>query len=360
MRVGVLAGRPLEYGEQPLPPFASSAFMTPTDDDLPTADIETLRFRAAVLRRVRDTFDSRGYWEVQTPLLSRDICVDAWIDPFELPRIGPKGESFYLQTSPEFAMKRLLAAGADAIYEVTRSFRRGEYGERHNPEFTMVEWYRIGDDHHAQMAFTEQLVRAAAELRPDRARRLPDNPFPKLAYDDAFEQATGERVLEAETPQLIALARRLEISAPKSLAPDDRDGWLNLILAERVEPYLQTLGTVYLYDFPASQSALAKVRGEGATAVAERFELYLDGIEMCNGYHELTDADELRRRMQRQSTLRTQSGRETLPTESRLLSAMARGLPPCSGVALGFDRLLMWLVGTERLASVTAFPFGRA
>lgn len=331
----------------------------PLDDTGPTASLEMLRLRSRVLRQIRSVFDDHGYWEVQTPLLSIDTCVDAWIDPFALPATGPHGETCYLQTSPEFAMKRLVAHGAEAIYEITRSFRRGEAGIRHNPEFTMVEWYRAGDDHVAQMAFTEALMRSVASLSEARANSLPTEPFLRLSYDEAFERAIGVRVLGLPTAELIELARRLKVPAPESLAADDRDGWLNLLLALRVEPCLPSLGPLFLHDFPASQAALAKVRND-SPPVAERFELYVDGLELCNGYHELTDPEELRERMERQSAMRVAAGKESLPAMSRLVKTLQRGFPPSAGVALGFERLLMWLVGTDRIADVTAFPFARA
>ena len=330
------------------------------DDTGPTASLAALRLRARVLQRMRRLFEEHGYWEVQTPLLSVDTCVDAWIDPYAFPGIGPNGETCYLQTSPEFAMKRLLAAGADAIYEITRSFRRGEAGIRHNPEFTMVEWYRAGDDHHAQMTYTEALVREAASTEGVRAIQLPADPFVRMTYDEAFERAVGTRVLERPTEDLIRLARRLDVPIPESLDPDDRDGWLNLLLALRVEPFLPSLGPVFLSDFPASQAALAIVR-PGPPPVAERFELYIDGLELCNGYHELADAAELTWRMQQQSARRVAAGKEALPVDSRLVRSLETGrFPPSAGVALGFERLLMWLIGTQEIATVMAFPFSRA
>lgn len=331
------------------------------DDTGPTASLEALRLRARVLQQVRRLFDSHGYWEVQTPLLSVDTCVDAWIDPFAIPGIGPGGETCYLQTSPEFAMKRLLAAGADAIYEITRSFRQGEAGIRHNPEFTMVEWYRAGDDHFGQMSFTEMLIREVAATEGVRPIPLPSAPFIRLTYDEAFERAVGTRVLERPTEDLIGLARQLDVPVPESLDRDDRDGWLNLLLALRVEPFLPSLGPVFLFDFPASQAALAMVR-PGPPAVAERFELYIDGLELCNGYHELSDASELIRRMQQQSQRRVAAGKEALPDHSRLARSLQQGTfpTPAAGVALGFERLLMWLIGTQEIAKVMAFPFARA
>jgi lysyl-tRNA synthetase class 2 len=307
-------------------------------------------------------------------------------------------------------MKRLLAAGATAIYQITRAFRREEVGPLHNPEFTMLEWYRVGDTHREQMAFTERLVRhvmskaeggkrkaergspdcvdqtstinpltpslhsPTSDLRPPpSAFRLPPSAFRRLTYDEAFERYLGIRVLGLSAAELRELAISRGIGFPASLTADDRDEWLNLLLVECVEPELRAAGPTFLYDFPASQAALAVVRDEqpaaldgcaaaapSRAAVAERFELYVGGVELCNGYHELTDADELRRRIAAQSAIRARNNRRALPADSRLLDAMQHGLPPCSGVALGLDRLALLALGGQTLADVTAFPIDRA
>ena len=343
----------------------------------PTATWDVLKARAQLLRVVRRFFDERGYCGVETPLLSADVCVDAWLDPFVVPEAGSPEDRqgrMFLQTSPEFGMKRLLAAGADAIYQVTRSFRRGEAGRRHNPEFTIVEWYRVGDALEQQIDLVEQLVQSVAQTAPvesvsDVRHAHPvglgvppmprDVSFRRIAYDAAFEEFAGRRVLAASTTELRELAEQHGIAAPDSLAADDRDGWLNLLLAEVVEPALAGEGGVVLYDYPASQAALARVRDQ-QPPVAERFELYLDGVEICNGYRELTDADQLATRMQAQAAKRREAGLSDLPVESRLIEAMRSGLPECSGVALGFDRLVMWRLGLERIADVIPFPWDRA
>lgn len=330
------------------------------DDWRPTAALDTLRRRAQLLDLVRRFFEAREYMEVETPLLSHDVCVDAWLDPFIVPDVGPAGvgAAMYLQTSPEFAMKRLLAAGAEAIYQITRSFRRGEAGRLHNPEFTIAEWYRTGTTIDDQMSLVEDLVRTAAAFA-DRRDGLQAIPFQRLTYEQAFQRFAGSRVLSATTDELAAMAIRHGIAVPPNFAGADRDAWLNLLLANIVEPQLKQLGAVFLHDYPASQAALARVRHD-VPPVAERFELYLDGIEICNGYQELTDADELAARMRRQAELRQAHGLSNLPTDSRLLAAMRAGLPECAGVALGFDRLLLWTLGGGAVRDVTAFPVDRA
>ena len=338
----------------------------PPGDFLPAADLDTLRLRARLLTRVRRFFETRGYWEVETPLLSHDIVVDAHLDPFCVPR-GDRGADLYLQTSPEFAMKRLLAAGADAIYQVCKAFRRGERGRLHNPEFTMVEWYRVGDTYLSQMQLVEDLVRqiflaAAAEqyIAPISGNSGIVPPvFVRTTYAEAFRRHAGIEVFECGTARLIELAAERSVAVPRGLSPDDRDGWLNLLLAELIEPGLGLGVPEFLYDYPASQGALAVTR-PGPPAIAERFELYFQGIELCNGYQELIDPDELRARTRTQAAIRERAGHSPLPMESRLEAAMKAGYPGSAGVALGFDRLVMIAAGKHSLEEVLAFPVDRA
>ncbi len=370
---------------------------TPPNDFLPAASLETLRLRAHLLTEVRRFFDARGYWEVETPLLSHDVVVDAWLEPFATrwTADGPAGrddsactgpDELFLQTSPEFGMKRLLCAGATAIYQITRAMRNAEFGTYHNPEFTMIEWYRVAETHTDQMQLVEELVTAVIERAAgwkacpttpagwkacptiscpskstdrESARTAFVRPFDRLTYDEAFKRHAGTKVLKLSTAQLADVARSRGIEPPPGLRADDRDGWLNLLLAELVEPHLGRERGQFLYDYPASQAALARIRKDDPP-VAERFELYMGGVEICNGYHELTDAGELRKRMRSQAAVRKQEGRRDLPQQSRLLDAMDAGLPACAGVALGFDRLMMQAVGAPSIAEVMAFPFDRA
>lgn len=324
-------------------------------DFRPSATLDVLRLRAKLLAFARQFFDDAGYFEVDTPTLSHERVIDPNIEPFVVP--WSASERLFLQTSPEFAMKRLLAAGAEAIYQLGKVFRHGELGRLHNPEFTMLEWYRIGDTHHEQMNFVEKFVTAfVEEVHRQSPSRKPSafspQPFERLTYDQAFERHAGSKVLARSTEEIVALARRLGVSAPESLLPDDRDGWLNLLLAERVEPHLGHDRPTFVFDYPASQAALARVRGEGPTAVAERFELYVHGIELCNGYHELTDAAALRQRIRHDAS----TSEKHIPEPARLLAAMENGLPACSGVALGFDRLLMLCLGHDSVRQVIPFP----
>jgi lysyl-tRNA synthetase class 2 len=334
--------------------------LSPDGDLFPVASLQTLKRRAIALQNLRNFFTEKGYWEVETPILSHDSCVDVWLDPFPV-AIGSNATG-YLQTSPEFALKRLLCAGADRIFEVARVFRQDEIGQRHNPEFTMIEWYACHEDHHAQMNFVEELVRSQLQLTRNSGwsdgSALPDTPFPRVSYREAFLQYANIDVAVAGNSNLMEVAQRRQIPLPRGIE-EDRDGLLNLLLAECVEPELAKLRAVFLYDFPASQAALARIRPE-AFPVAERFELYLDGMEICNGYHELTDPVDLQQRMRQQNAERVRLGKPALPEESRLLQAMRQGFPPCAGVALGFDRLLAWCLNLPSIRDVIAFPFDRA
>jgi lysyl-tRNA synthetase class 2 len=225
----------------------------------------------------------------------------------------------------------------------------------------MAEWYSVEVDHHAQMEFTEHLVRRVfAEAALFRAEAmLPSEPFERLTYNEAFERYAGCEVLDLETAEFVHLALMHDVAPPLGLSLDDRDGWLNFLLAQIVEPELGEDRPVFLYDYPASQAALARIR-QADLPVAERFELYLGGVEISNGYHELTDAEELFSRMQKQNLLRKAENARTLPEANRLLECMRAGLPPCSGVALGVDRLVMKALGLSSITEVIAFPFLRA
>jgi lysyl-tRNA synthetase class 2 len=334
--------------------------MNSESDFEPTASLVMLRRRSEIIKRLRTFFGDRGYWEVQTPLLSRDCCVDAWLEPFAVPL--DEGDIAYLQTSPEFALKRLLCQGADRIFEVAHAFRKEEQGSLHNPEFCMVEWYERNQNHLGQMMFVEDLVRTLATFcaqqgwLDSKAATLPA--FQRITYENSFREVLGVSPAMAETAELISIAQARAGAVPAGMQAD-RDGLLNLLLAECVEPWLKAQRAVFLYDYPETQAALAKISA-GDPRVAERFELYLDGIEICNGYHELTDAAELRKRMHAQNAKRAEAGKTQLPVESRLLHAMERGLPASSGVALGFDRLAMWCLGCRRIEEVMPFPFDRA
>ena len=339
------------------------------NDFRPTADWKNLRLRAQLLRSVREFFDERGFLEVETPILSADTVVDRHLDPFWVEDSAGQSVSsrrLWLQTSPEFAMKRLLAAGGEAIYQITRAFRRDERGAMHNPEFTIVEWYRVGDGLPEGM----RLLGDLAESVLGRGRARP------ISYREAFERHVGINPHTAAVDEIERAVRDKGIEPPAGpnlmdTAPMDRDGWLDLLLVECVEPHLgrsdldgndsNGARPAILYDYPAGQAALARIREDKENGpIAERFELYVDGIELANGYHELTDADELRRRNADVNRRREADGKAKLPENSRLLAAMEAGLPASTGVALGFDRLVMVAAGAKSIAEVMSFPIDRA
>lgn len=341
--------------------------MNPSDDWRPACSLTALHVRAAMLRAAREFFHRRGYLEVETPCLSRDIVIDAWLEPMEMVR---SGQRWFLQTSPEAFMKRLLAAGAGSIFQISRVFRSGEVGERHNPEFTMIEWYGVDSTWLQQMELTEWLVRACLKAAAEVSGvevfdDWPRASFRQITYAEAFHRAFRIDVHQAETSELLTAAIAQNIPLPDSCAASDRDGILNAMLAFAVEPELGRISPQgssapeFLCDYPATQAALA-VTTETSPFVARRFELYINGLELCNGYQELTDVEELRRREGHQNTVRTDSELSSLPGALQLNAAMQSGLPECSGVALGFDRLVMIAMNASSISEVIPFPADRA
>lgn len=312
----------------------------------PSASLETLRSRGAALARIRAFFAARGVLEVDTPQLSPVSATDPLLDsvpaqPFR------DGRDWYLQTSPEFLLKRLLAAGSGPIYQLGKCFRRGEAGPRHNPEFTMLEWYRPGFD---LDALIDEVAALVAEL-------VPGLPLARASYRDLFRQHAGLDPFSESDAGLQARAA--------ALAPDadgwERDALLDLLFSAHVEPRLGHGVLQVVTDFPASQAALARTRADAqGDRVAARFELFMRGLEIANGYDELCDPVELRRRFEVDNEERKRRGLETIPLDERLLAAMAHGLPDCSGVALGVDRLLMVALGKQRIEEVIAFGADRA
>ncbi|HET7649108.1 MAG TPA: EF-P lysine aminoacylase EpmA [Gammaproteobacteria bacterium] len=313
----------------------------------PTASFDVLRLRAELLKRLRAFFDARGVLEVETPALSHAGATDRHLASF---RIDAAQSSFYLHTSPEFPMKRLLAAGSGDIWQICKVFRAGEAGRFHNPEFTLIEWYRIGFDHRRLMKEVAELV---CELVPTVGRE-PEY----LTYRDAFQRYAQIDPFQAEPAQCrTALMQTGREPPPESAL--DVDGWLDLLAGERVYPALGHGHVTFVYDYPVSQAALARVRA-GDPPVAERFEAFVNGVELANGFHELADPGEQRRRFERDLQQRGADNLPMMPIDERLLQALGHGLPDCAGVALGFDRLMMLAAGAGSIADVIAFPFERA
>ncbi len=319
----------------------------------PSATADALRLRARLYARIRDFFAARDVLEVETPILSLAGNTDPNIASFSLQfsgRTDGAARTRWLRTSPEFPMKRLLAAGVGDCYELGRVFRDGEAGVRHNPEFTMLEWYRDGWDHLRLLDEAVELVRDALALVGREAMVV------RIAYRDLYREQLGIDPFQADVETLRNALGPVEVDASGLT----RDDWLDLLMTHRLQPAFAHGQLLAVHGYPASQSALAKVRGAGDEAVAERFELYLGPLELANGYHELGDAAELRTRFEHDLQVRGQRGARQPPLDEQLLAAMAHGFPACAGVALGVDRLLMAMQQTDRIDSVLAFDFSRA
>lgn len=315
-----------------------------------------LRLRARLNARFRDFFASRGVLEVETPVLGRAGNTDPNIASFTLDFTGPVHggpRRRWLRTSPEFALKRLLAEGFGDCYELGRVFRDGEAGGRHNPEFTMLEWYRVGWNHTRLAEEAVVLIIEAMALvgRTPQSLRV-------LDFATLYREAFGFDPHTATIDTLRAALSGIAID-PEGLSRDD---WLDLLMTHRLQPAFAKDTITVVHDWPASQAALARIRpasGRGTVPVAERFELYLGPLEIANGYHELNNADEQRARFERDHALRRQRG-AALPLIDEALLAALPALPDCAGVALGVDRLLMALLDTTRIADVLAYDFTRA
>lgn len=328
----------------------------------PTASPETLRLRARVLGAVRRFFEERGSLEVETPCIVASPGVDVWLDA---PAVDLDGVRAFLATSPEYAMKRLLAAGSGPIHQIGPAFRAGEVGRLHEPQFTMVEWYEPGADDGACMDTTEALVRTVAavgdgHLTRGRVRCPVGAPFQRTTFRALFEEHTGVDPLDPDLARLGRLLRAAGVRPPGDSGAEDV---LDLVLGAVIQPELGHEVPVFVTDWPADRAALARVRPgrdpDGAVTAA-RFELYAAGVELCNGYHELADAEEQRARIEAENRRRVEHGKEAYPVDERFLAALAHGLPDCAGNALGLDRLVMLVGGLPDLASSRAFPLQAA
>lgn len=314
----------------------------------PSASQAALKSRAQQLAFVRGFFAEREVLEVETPVLGRHGVTDLNLDGIKADVSVPGCHGGWLQTSPEYHMKRLLAAGSGSIYQVSRVFRNGERGSRHNPEFSLLEWYRVGFDDAALMTEVADLV--CGWLGCGRPQTV--------SYREAMQAGAGLDPFEASDQALRQrCAQWLDASQLEAL---DRDGCLDLLMSFAVEPDLGRDVPTFIVGYPASQAALARVSEQEGHAVAHRFELYVDGLELCNGYWELADADEQRRRFDADNRLRELAGKPVMAVDQAFLNAIEAGLPDCAGVALGLDRLLMLKLGAREIAEVLTFPVERA
>jgi lysyl-tRNA synthetase class 2 len=312
----------------------------------PTSTLENLRFRAEVLHRIRRFFSQKEVLEVETPTLSRASALDPHLYSLRTKLLN--NQTLYMQTSPEFAMKRLLAAGSGSIYQIAKAFRDDEIGQRHNPEFTLLEWYRLDFNHHQLMDEVAEFLHQVGGFKQTIRK----------SYQAIFYEHVQIDPFVASVPLLEQCAITQGIT-PHDLADADKDTWLHLILSHVIEPKLGNDNPVFIYDFPASQAALSKIRHE-TYPVAERFELFIHGMEIANGFNELTDAKEQRSRFLIDLEHRNRLGLPTLPMDEYLLAALDHGLPECAGVALGIDRLLMAMTRTKYIKEVMSFSVENA
>lgn len=311
----------------------------------PGASRHALEARAQLLADIRAFMESHGVLEVETPVLSRFGNVDPNIDSIRTQELEPR----YLRTSPEYAMKRLLASGLNDIYELGRVFRAGESGRYHNPEFTLLEWYRKG------MPYLELAMEVCDLLRVCGRGRFDEWTVQRVPYRELFTRHTGLDPLDCDESQLSDCAAERGLVA----GPLDHGEWQDLVMSEIVQPSLPGECLTVVYDYPPEQAALARIR-PGNPPLAERFEVYLGQMELANGYQELTDAAEQLARFEREQKQRAVREGETTPIDTALIAALRSGLPECSGVALGVDRLLMMLLKLDHVDSVMAFSSSRS
>lgn len=311
----------------------------------PTATLETLKARAMLIQRMREFFHARDVLAVETPTLCHTSVTDPYIE--SIAAMVRPSQKAYLQTSPEYAMKRLLAAGMGSIYQITKAYRQEELGRYHNPEFTMLEWYRLQFDHHQLMDEMDALLQHVTGC--ENATRV--------TYQTLFESTLGVNPHTATLPELKTIALKNGVNFQGEL--NDNDAWLQLLLTHCIEPNLGRDAPIFIYDFPATQAALARIQNTNPP-LASRFEVYWKGIELANGFHELQSAREQAARFEINNQQRKHLGLNTLPIDQYLLDALTHGLPDCAGVALGVDRLVMLALNKTRLSEVMAFDFERA
>ena len=315
----------------------------------PSASIKNLLTRAKLIEEIRRFFTDRGLLEVETPVLSEFGVTDVHLATFSTEFISPFGEqskTLWLSTSPEYHMKRLLAAGSGPIFQIGKVFRNEEAGNRHNPEFTMLEWYRPHFDMYRLINEVDDLLQQILECPPAES----------MSYQFAFQQYVGLDPLSADLAELVEKAKKYQLMGAEN---ENRDTLLQFLFSAVVEPQIGQEAPVVVYHFPASQAALAQISSEDLR-VAERFEFYYKGLELANGFHELSDAREQLRRFQQDNLQREKMGLPVRAIDTRLLSALQAGIPNCSGVALGVDRLLMIAMGAEHIKEVISFAIDNA
>ncbi len=309
----------------------------------PTAKFAALKARAEFNKKIRSFFEQRNVMEVETPLMCARAITDPYIQAFNV-------DHNYLQTSPEYAMKRMLADGSGAIYQICKAFRKEEAGNFHNPEFTILEWYRPGFTHVELMDEMDQLMQLLLDC----------DPAIKISYKQLFIDKLGLNPLSATIDQLqnCAAQHNVNLTAAAVVGLTTTD-WMQILMSHVLEPLLIGNQPWFVHDFPAAQAALAKVI-PGSDPVAARFEAYMEGIELANGYYELQDSAEQAKRFAADNEIRIKDGIHTMQADERLIAALEVGIPDCAGVAVGLDRLLMLKLKTKNIADVLSFTIKNA
>lgn len=308
----------------------------------PTASIQTLQNRARIIKQIRAFFDDLNVIEVETPLLGRYGVTDPFIDNIQA---SCQERTRYLQTSPEYHMKRLLCAGMPSLFQITKAFRDEPQGAVHNPEFTMLEWYRLGMDYHTLMHEVASLLH---HVLPQAI------PTKHYTYQEVFLSKLGLCPFETTLERLSHFSEERGIQITGNM--QSKEDWLSLFMTHLIEPSLADEGIVFIYDFPSTQASLSVVEG----AIAKRFECYVYGIELANGFQELQDPHLQSQRFDSDNVQRAEAGLTVREKDHYLLDALSSGLPSCSGVALGIDRLIMLALNKQKISNVIAFDSDNA
>ncbi|MBU2510255.1 elongation factor P--(R)-beta-lysine ligase [bacterium] len=316
----------------------------------PGASVDTLHQRSSLLTKIRTFFKNRNVLEVETPSISQYPTIDLHLESFSV-NTNESERLRYLITSPEYHMKRLISAGSGSIFQICKAFRCDETGRNHNPEFTILEWYRVGWDHWRLMSEIELLLDLL----------LNSGPADYLSYCDAFQQFLDINPLLISQEQFLSICGKHGLLPPACLESESvaRDEWLNYLMGFLIEPNLGKEHPVFIYDYPATQANLARIH-EDNPSLALRFEVYYRGIELGNGFYELTDAKAQEKRFKDENQIRIRSGKEGLPIDNLFLSALEKGMPECSGVAMGVDRIIMLALGKTSIEEVITFNWPKS
>jgi len=308
-----------------------------------------------MLSTIRDYFQQEKVLEVETPLLRHAVGTDPALEYFSTSLNYTGSEQYqqlYLQTSPEFAMKRMLAAGSGSIYQICKAFRNGEAGRFHNPEFTILEWYRVGYK-------LDDLMQDADRLLQVLLSSLTLDPTESISYTQAFERYCGLNPLVCEISDFSNFAQQKGMVEANSLCGNNLTLWQEFLFSHCVQPSLGKNRLSLVFDYPPEQAALARIK-RGVFNVAERFEIFLHGVELANGFHELADPQEQSSRLDQDLAMRKSRGQRIPPKDLKFIAGLIAGLPDCSGIALGLDRLLMLMAGADSIEQVLSFSVNRA